>query len=406
MFLKTLVLNCGSSTLKYKLFEMEGEKLLAGGLADRIGMPGSRFSYQAWGQEEVLLETPLSSHGEAIKKMLNLITDSIHGVINDVKEIQAVGHRVVHGGESFDRTVVADNKVLQLLEECSKLAPLHNPANLEGVRLCQELIPHSIQVLVFDTAFHQTMPKHTYLYPIPYHYYKDYHIRKYGFHGISHQYVAERVSEIYGLETKSQKIISCHLGNGSSLCAVNDGKSVDTTMGLTPLAGIMMGTRCGDIDPSIISFIEEKQGLNSEKIMEILNKSSGALGISGISSDFRDLVQAAGKGNDRAQLALDMFVYRVAKGIGSLVPAIGGLNILVFTAGIGQNSPEIRRRISSYLNYLGIILDEDKNSAGGVDVEISSSGSAVKVLVISTDEERMIARESQLTVNKINYATL
>lgn len=404
--MKTLVLNCGSSTLKYKLYEMEGERLLAGGLAERIGIPGSRFSYQAWGQQEVLWEIPLGNHGEAIKKMLNLITNSTYGVINDVKEIIAVGHRVVHGGESFDQTVVADNKVLQLLEECCKLAPLHNPANLEGVRLCQDLIPHATQILVFDTAFHQTMPEHAYLYPIPYHYYKDYHIRKYGFHGISHQYIAERVTEIYGLDTKKQKIISCHLGNGSSLCAVNDGKSVDTTMGLTPLAGIMMGTRCGDIDPSIIPFIEEKQGLNSDKIMEILNKGSGALGISGISSDFRDLVRAADKGNFRAQLAIDMFVYRVAKGIGALIPTIGGLDILVFTAGIGQNSPEIRSRIASYLNYLGIILDEDKNFAGGVDVEISSISSAVKVLVISTDEERMIARESQLTVNNMNYAAL
>ena len=400
--LKVLVLNCGSSTLKFKLFEMEGENVLARGVADRIGMSGSRVCCRAGNHEELVQETPLPGHAEAVNKILGFLTDTHCGVIRDVKEIRAVGHRVVHGGESFHRPVAVDSNVLKVLEECSELAPLHNPPNITGIRVCMQLMPHAFEVAVFDTAFHQTIPDLAYLYPIPYRYYEEYRIRKYGFHGTSHKYVSARAAEIYGAGIEKLKIITCHLGNGASLCAVNGGKSLDTTMGFTPLAGLMMGTRCGDVDPAIIPFLEEKEGLSPDQIMEILNKRSGVLGISGFSSDFRDLAQAAVDGNNRAQLAIDMFVYRVARGIGSLVPAMGGLDALVFTAGIGENSPEIRRGICSYLKYLGVVLDGSLNSAKGVEAELSAPGSAVKVLVIPTDEEKIIAMETiQIAGNAI-----
>jgi acetate kinase len=391
--LKILVLNCGSSTLKYKLFEMENEVLLASGLADRIGMPGSRFCCRAGEQGEIILETPLPGHGEAVEKLIGILA-GVQGVISDIGEVPAVGHRVVHGGESFHRPAVVDEKVMQVLEECSDLAPLHNPPNLTGIRVCRRLMPNALQVAVFDTAFHQTMPDYAYLYPIPYHFYSKHRIRKYGFHGTSHQYVASRAAEICGPGSEGLRMITCHLGNGASLCAVAGGKSLDTTMGMTPLAGLMMGTRCGDVDPSIIHFLGEKEGLRPGEIMEILNKRSGVLGISGLSSDFRDLESEAGKGHRGAGLALDMFTYRVARNIGSLVPAIGGVDILVFTAGIGENSPSIRAGVCSRLEYLGVRLDVEKNAVRGREAEISAPGSAVKVLVIPTDEEKMIARET------------
>ncbi|MHB8918359.1 MAG: acetate/propionate family kinase [Desulfocucumaceae bacterium] len=392
--MKVLVLNCGSSTLKFKLFEMEGENVLARGVADRIGMSGSSVCYRAGDNEELVLETPLPGHAEAVNSIIGFLTAAHCGVIGDIKEIGAVGHRVVHGGERFHRPVVVDGNVLKVLEECSKLAPLHNPPNITGIRVCMQLMPHALEVAVFDTAFHQTIPEFAYLYPVPYRYYEEYRIRKYGFHGTSHKYVSARAAEIYGAGIEKLRVITCHLGNGASLCAVQGGKSLETTMGFTPLAGLMMGTRCGDVDPAIIPFLEEKEGLSPDQIKEILNKDSGVLGISGFSSDFRDLAKAAGEGNDRAQLAIDMFVYRVARGIGSLVPALGGLDVLVFTAGIGENSPEIRRGICSYLKYLGVALDGMLNSSRGVEAEVSAPGSAVKVLVIPTDEEKAIALET------------
>ncbi|MCL6611870.1 MAG: acetate kinase [Peptococcaceae bacterium] len=394
--MKILVVNCGSSTLKYKLFEMEGERVLAWGMADRIGSAGSRIYHRVPGREEIVLDDPLPGHGEAAERILGLLTDAGRGVLGAAAEISAVGHRVVHGGEFFQQPVLVDDGVILTLEECSDLAPLHNPPNLTGIRVCRRLMPHAAQVAVFDTAFHQTMPEYACLYPIPYRYYKDFRVRKYGFHGTSHKYVSARAAEIAGSGSGDLKIITCHLGNGSSLCAVRGGRSVDTTMGFTPLAGLMMGTRCGDIDPSIIPYLAEKEGLTAGRVVEVLNKDSGALGISGISSDFRDLFRAAGEGNKRARLAIDMFVYRVAAGIGSLVPAIGGLDMLVFTAGIGENSPEIRREVCAYLTWLGVLLDDDRNSVRGAEAEISAPGSAVKVLVIPTDEEKMIARETAL----------
>ncbi|MHB8156577.1 MAG: acetate/propionate family kinase [Desulfocucumaceae bacterium] len=393
-----LVLNCGSSSVKYKLFDSLAQKVMARGIADRVGQAGSLLQYIVPGREDVMVEAAFPDHRSAIEKILNFLTHPDLGVIKCTGEIGSVGHRVVHGGEVFNSPVRVDRRVLEVLEECSKLAPLHNPPNINGINVCQRLIPGAEHVAVFDTAFHQTLPDFAHTYALPYRYYKELRVRKYGFHGTSHKYVAKRAAGILNSSLEDLKIITCHLGNGSSLCAVGGGKSLDTTMGFTPLAGLMMGTRCGDIDPAIIPYLVEKEGTTLDQLMDILHRESGALGVSGISSDFRDLERACLEGEPRARLAIEMFVYGVARGIGSLVPSVGGLDVLVFTAGIGENSPDLRDRICAYLNYLGVLLDKDKNTVRGVESEISAQQSGVRVLVIPTDEEKMIALETRAVI--------
>jgi acetate kinase len=397
---KILVLNCGSSSLKYKLFDMVDGFVLARGQADRIGQAGALFRHDVKGQETFLNEIPLGNHHEAVHALLAQLMDHKRGILMAMSEIDGVGHRVVHGGEHFRNSVVVDPAIRETLEATKKLAPLHNPPNLMGIDVCTKLMPGVPQVAVFDTAFHQTMPAHAYTYAIPYHYYTQDHVRRYGFHGISHRYVACRAAEIIGKNIGELKIITCHLGAGSSLCAVAGGKSLDTSMGFTPLSGLVMGTRCGDIDPALVSFLVDKERGSLTQVMDMLNRESGVFGISGVSPDFRDLEKEAGRGNKRAQLALDVFAYSAAKGIGSLIPAIGGLDALVFTAGIGEHSPHVRRRICSFLSWLDITLDEGKDREGAFEGEISPSGAKVKVLVVPTDEEKMIAGETRAALQK------
>jgi acetate kinase len=397
---KILVLNCGSSSLKYKLFDMLEGVVLAHGQADRIGQAGALFCHDVEGQETFLNETPLRNHHEAVHALLAHLVDGKQGMLTAMGEIGGVGHRVVHGGEHFRTSVAVNPAIRETLEATKKLAPLHNPPNLMGIDICTSLMPGVPQVAVFDTAFHQTMPAYAYTYAIPYHYYTEDHVRRYGFHGISHRYVACRAAEIIGKNIEDLKIITCHLGAGASLCAVAKGKSLDTSMGFTPLSGLVMGTRCGDIDPALVSFLAEKEQCSLAQVMDMLNRESGVFGISGISPDFRDLEKEAGLGHKRAQLALDVFAYSVARGIGSLIPAIGGLDALVFTAGIGEHSPHMRRRICVYLSWLDMTLDEDKNLDGAFEGEISPVVSKVKVLVVPTDEEKMIAQETRAVLQK------
>jgi acetate kinase len=398
--MKILVLNCGSSSLKYKLFEMKANGVMARGQADRIGMPDALFRHDVQGRETFLNETPLRNHREAVHALLAVLVDGQRGILTDTGEIDGVGHRVVHGGEHFRTSVAVDPAIRETLEATKKLAPLHNPPNLMGIDVCTSLLPGVPQVAVFDTAFHQTMPAYAYTYAIPYRYYTEDHVRRYGFHGISHRYVACQTAEILRKNIEELRIITCHLGAGSSLCAVAEGKSLDTSMGFTPLSGLVMGTRCGDIDPAVVSFLVEKEHCSLTSVMDILNRESGVFGISDISPDFRDLEKGAGLGNERARLALTVYAYSVARGIGSLIPAIGGLDVLVFTAGVGEHSPLMRRRICAFLSWLGIALDEDKNLAGAVEGEISRSETKVKVLVVPTDEEKMIAQETRAVLQK------
>jgi acetate kinase len=398
--LKILVLNCGSSSLKYKLFELGDNNVLAQGQADRIGMTDAVFQHDAQGHETFLNKTLLANHHEAVHALLTHLVDGQQGVLTHMSEIGGVGHRVVHGGEHFRTSVIVDPAIRETLEATKKLAPLHNPPNLMGIDVCTSLMPGVPQVAVFDTAFHQTMPPYAYTYAIPYHYYIEDHVRRYGFHGISHRYVACRTAEILGKNMEALRIITCHLGAGSSLCAVAEGKSLDTSMGFTPLSGLVMGTRSGDIDPALVSFLVEKEQSSLTQVMDMLNRESGVFGISGISPDFRDLEKEAGLGNERARLALDAYAYSVAKGIGSLIPAAGGLDVLVFTAGIGEHSPNMRRRICAFLSWLGISLDEEKNLNGILEEDISLSGTKVKILVVPTDEEKMIARETRTVLQK------
>ena len=398
--MKILVLNCGSSSLKYKLFEMETNDVLAHGQADRIGLPDALFQHEVKGRETFLNETPLRNHHEAVDALLTHLEDGKQGILTDMNEIGGVGHRVVHGGEHFRTSVVVDSNIREILESTKKLAPLHNPPNLMGIDVCTRLMPGVPQVAVFDTAFHQTMQAFAYTYAIPYRYYKEDHVRRYGFHGISHCYVAHRTAEILQKNIEELRIITCHLGAGSSLCAVAGGKSLDTSMGFTPLSGLVMGTRCGDIDPAVVSFIQEKEQCSLASVMDILNRHSGVFGISGISPDFRDLEKEASLGNERVQLALGVYAYSVARGVGSLIPAIGGLDVLAFTAGIGEHSPNMRRRICTFLSWLGIDLDEGKNKESVIEGEISLPGAKVKVLVVPTDEEKMIAQETRAVLQK------
>ncbi|MBV7271957.1 acetate/propionate family kinase [Clostridium thailandense] len=398
--MKVLVINCGSSSLKYQLMNMEDEKVLAKGLVERIGIEGSILT-QKVNDEKYVIEQPMKDHKVAIGLVLDALVDKEHGVIGSMAEISAVGHRVVHGGEKYAGSVLIDGKVMEALEECVKLAPLHNPPNIIGINACKELMPSTPMVAVFDTAFHQTLPEEAFMYALPYELYTKYGIRKYGFHGTSHRFVSMTAAELMGKKIEDLKIITCHLGNGASLSAVKGGKSVDTTMGFTPLAGVVMGTRCGDIDPAIVPFLEKEAGMSTSEVDTLMNKKSGVLGVSGVSSDFRDIEGAAKEGNKRAKLALDVFHYRVRTSIGAYAAALNGVDCIVFTAGLGENSITSRAAICDGLQYLGVNIDADKNNVRGKATEISTADSKVKVFVIPTDEELMIARDTKEIVESV-----
>lgn len=393
--MKVLVINCGSSSLKYQVLDMDGENLLAKGLVERIGMDGSVITHTKIGNEDKWKnEVPMPTHKEAIEQVLNAIVDPEHGVLKDMSELGAVGHRVVHGGEHYANSVLIDEEVLTHLDELSELAPLHNPANILGIRACQKLMPNTPMVAVFDTAFHQTMPAESYIYALPYEFYEKYGVRRYGFHGTSHKYVADRAAKMMNVSLDDMKLITCHLGNGASVSAIKRGKCIDTSMGFTPLEGLVMGTRCGDIDPSITTFISEKEHLSAEEMNEVMNKKSGVLGISGISSDFRDIEAAAEEGNERAQLALKVFAHKVRAYIGAFIAEMNGLDALVFTAGVGENDIAMRDIICNDLGNLGIKLDLVKNKIRGKEAIISRSDSPVTIMLIPTNEELMIARDT------------
>ncbi len=391
--MKVLVINCGSSSLKYQLIDSETEAVLAKGLCERIGIDG-RLTHKPTDKNKVEIETPMPNHTAAVSLVLKELTDKEHGVIESLEEIGAVGHRVVHGGEKFAASIKITDEVLAKVEECNELAPLHNPANLVGINACKELMPNVPMVGVFDTAFHQTMPKKAYLYGLPYEYYEKYGVRRYGFHGTSHSFVSKRVAEFLGKKPEDLKVIVCHLGNGSSICAVNGGKSVDTSMGLTPLEGVPMGTRSGSIDPAIVEFVAQKEGLTISETMNVLNKKSGVAGLSKLSSDFRDLEAAALDGNELAATAQQVFAYNVAKYVGAYAAAMNGVDVVAFTAGVGENDSLIRSMICEYLGYLGIKLDPEKNKKRGEDFIISTDDSTRIAMVVPTNEELMIARET------------
>lgn len=389
-----LVINCGSSSLKYQLINSATEAVLAKGICERIGIDGSNITYKPEGGEKEKTEAPMPTHTQAIKLVLDALTNEKTGVIKSLSEVQAVGHRVVHGGEKFTDSALLTDDAIAAIEACSELAPLHNPANLIGIRACQELMPGVPMTAVFDTAFHQTMPEEAYLYGLPYHYYTDYGVRRYGFHGTSHSFVSQRAAEFLGKPYDSLKTIVCHLGNGSSVSAVDCGKSVDTSMGLTPLEGLVMGTRSGDLDPAIIEYIAKKEDLDIEGVMNVLNKKSGVAGLSGISSDFRDLEDAAAEGNEAALRTLKVFDYRVRKYIGAYAAAMDGVDVIAFTAGVGENGPITRKGVCEHLTYLGITIDDEANKVRGKDAIISTPDSKVTVMVIATNEELAIARET------------
>lgn len=390
-----LVINCGSSSLKYQLINSESEEVLAKGLCERIGIDGSCITHQPKGGEKVKTEIAMPTHTQAVAAVIEKLTDEKVGVVQSLAEIDAVGHRIVHGGEKFASSVVIDAEVMKAIEDCNDLAPLHNPANLIGINSCREIMPDVPMVAVFDTAFHQTMPKKAYLYGLPYEYYEKYKVRRYGFHGTSHDFVSNRVAEIMGRKREDLKIIVCHLGNGASVSAVKNGKCVDTSMGLTPLEGLIMGTRSGDIDPAIVSFLADKEGKTADEIINICNKKSGVLGLSGgVSSDFRDLAQAAADGNEKADIALKTWAYHVAKYVGAYAAAMNGVDVIAFTAGVGENNVDARAEVCSYLGYLGVTINAEANKKRGEEVEISTPNSTTKVYVVPTDEELAIARET------------
>ena len=392
--MKILVINCGSSSLKYQLFDMDTNEVLAKGLVERIGIEGSNLQHSPAGKDKVVFEQPLANHGEAIKLVMDKLTDAEVGVISSLKEIGGVGHRVLHGGKYYSESIVVDDKALETMKQIIPLGPLHMPANIMGIEACQELMPGVPNVAVFDTAFHQTMPPKAYMYALPYEYYEKYDVRRYGFHGTSHKYVTKRAIEMLGGNAEDTKIVTCHLGNGSSISAVKDGKCIDTSMGLTPLAGFEMGTRCGDIDPAIVPFIMKNETLTPDEIDTIMNKKSGLLGVTGRSSDFRDAEAAMNEGDERCKLALDMFRYQIAKYIGSYIVALGGCDAIVFTAGIGENNGGHRAAICEYLEFLGLKIDPEQNSKRGSELVISAPDSKIKVLLIPTNEELMIAQDT------------
>ena len=390
-----LVINCGSSSLKFQMINSETEQCIAKGLCERIGIEGSMITYAPAGGEKEKTVTPMPDHTEAIRLVLEALTNEKTGVVKSLDEIGAVGHRIVHGGEKFAESTIITDEVMAAIEECNDLAPLHNPANLIGINACKKLMPGTPMVCVFDTAFHQTMPEEAYMYGLPYEYYKNYKIRRYGFHGTSHSYVSKRAAELLGRKYEDLKIIVCHLGNGASVSAVKNGKCVDTSMGLTPLEGLIMGTRCGDIDPAIIEFLAHKEGKNIDEIMSVLNKKSGVLGLSdNLSSDFRDLEAGYEKNDPNAIRTLKTYCYRVAKYIGAYAAAMNGVDAICFTAGIGENGPLVRTLVCGYLGYLGVTLDEEANQKKGEEVVISTSDSTTTVLAVPTNEELAIARET------------
>ncbi|MDO5135043.1 MAG: acetate kinase [Eubacteriales bacterium] len=397
--MNVLVINCGSSSLKYQLINSDSEEVLAKGLCERIGLDG-RLVYQKEGCDKEITEAPMPTHKEAIQMVLDALVNEKTGAIGSLQEVNAIGHRIVHGGEKFASSAVITDEMIQAVEECNDLAPLHNPANLIGIRVCGELMPGVPQVGVFDTAFHQTMPKKAYLYGLPLNYYTDYKVRRYGFHGTSHSFVSKRAVDFLGLDKDHSKVIVCHLGNGSSISAVVNGKCVDTTMGLTPLEGVVMGTRCGSIDPAIVEYIAKKENLDIGGVMNILNKKSGLMGLSGgVSSDLRDLGNAADSGNQDAINALDVLCYGIAKYVGGYVAAMNGVDAVVFTAGIGENDNVVREKVVSYLGYLGVTLDAEANKKRGEEFLISTPDSKVKVAVIPTNEELAICRETVALVS-------
>lgn len=396
--MKILVINCGSSSLKYQLFDMEKVEVLTKGLVERIGLPGAILT-QRTNSDKYVIEDEIPDHVKAMQIVIKAILDPQYGVISSLKEISAVGHRVVHGGEDFSESVMITDDVMKALRDNIELAPLHNPPNIMGIEACKELLPDVPQVSVFDTAFHQTMPAYAYMYGLPYEYYKKYKIRKYGFHGTSHKYVSERAAAMLKRPLEETKIITCHLGNGASIAAVNKGISIDTSMGFTPLEGVMMGTRSGDLDPAIVFYLMDKENWHPDEARDFLNKKCGVLGLSGVSSDFRDIESASGEGNSRAQLALDRFAYAVKKYIGSYNAILNGADAIVFTAGLGENSASMRMKICDGLDCIGIKIDPDKNYTRGVETDVSTADAKIRVLVIPTDEELMIARDTFEIVN-------
>lgn len=394
--MNVLVINCGSSSLKFQVINPQNEEVKAKGLVERIGIPNSRVKYEPAGGEKIEINTDIPNHKVGIKLVIDALTDPNHGIVKSMDDITAVGHRVVHGAEDFNQSVIINDEVMDALERSSELAPLHNPANIQGIEACKELMPNTPMVGVFDTAFHQTLEPVNFIYSLPYEYYENNRIRRYGFHGTSHKFVSERAAELLGQDTAN--VIVCHLGNGSSISAVKDGKCIDTSMGFTPLEGLTMGTRCGDIDPAIIPFIGKKENLTYDEMDNLMNKKSGVLGISGISSDFRDLEDAASQGNYRAQLALDIFASKVIKYIGQYMTEFDYIDAIAFTAGIGENSSTMRKQIIDGLKIFGIKIDEEKNNIRGVEAIVSTDDSTAKVMVIPTNEELMIARDTyQLT---------
>ncbi len=397
--MKIFVINCGSSSLKYKLFDMRDEDVLAEGIIERIGIENSFLKYETKDGKDIKIEHEIPTHKEGIELLIETLLSDEHGVLEDMDEIKAVGHRVAHGGEKFAQSTLIDDEVMKEIEDISDLAPLHNPANLMGIEVCKELMPETPQVAVFDTAFHQTMPEEAYTYALPYEYYEKYGVRRYGFHGTSHGYVAKKAAEMMNKDIKDLKIVTCHLGNGASITAVKNGESVDTSMGFTPLEGLVMGTRCGDIDPAIIPFIMDKEDMTASEIDSVLNKESGLYGVSGVSSDMRDIEGAAEEGNDQAQIALDIFNYRVRKYIGSYSAAMGGVDAVVFTAGIGENAIETREEILADLEYMGIKIDKKANDVRGKEQIITTDDSTVKAMVIPTNEELVIAKDTKEIVS-------
>lgn len=399
--MKILVINAGSSSLKYQLISMTNEEVMAKGLCERIGIDGSQLKHQPNGKDSIDIVKPMKNHTDAIRLVIDALTDGKHGVINSMNEIVAVGHRVVHGGEAFSESAIINEQVMQSIKECVDLAPLHNPPAISGIEACKEAMPNVPMVAVFDTAFHQTMPKQAYFYALPYELYQKHKIRRYGFHGTSHKYVAQRVAKLLNKPLEELKIITCHLGNGSSITAIKNGKSVDTSMGFTPLAGVVMGTRCGDIDPAIIKFLMDKENLSIKEVDDLLNKKSGVLGVSGISSDFRDLTEASKNGDKRAALAMDLFIYGIKKYIGEYAAIMGGVDAVVFTAGIGENSTGIRARIINNLEFMGIKIDQEKNSIRGREIDISTLDATVRTLVVPTNEELMIALDTKKLIDAV-----
>lgn len=393
--MKVLVINCGSSSLKYQLIDSDTEDVLAKGLVERIGIEGSVLTHRPAGKDKVVIEQPMEDHNIAVKLVIDALVDKNHGVISDLSEIGAVGHRVVHGGEKFDKAVLIDKGVKKDIEELSALAPLHNPANLIGINACEKNMPGVPQAAVFDTAFHQTMPKRAYMYGLPYEYYEKYKVRRYGFHGTSHDYVSARAAELIGKDRKELKIVVCHLGNGASISAVKNGKCMDTSMGLTPLEGLIMGTRSGDLDPAILEYIGEKEGLTAAEVNTVLNKKSGILGLSGgVSSDFRDIAAAIDEGNEKAKTALETYNYRVAKYIASYGVAMQGIDVIAFTAGVGENNYDVRAAVCDHLAFMGVKVDKEKFKTHGEEVIASTKDSAITVMVVPTNEELAIARQT------------